>query len=552
MCPEMKRGAFLLVVLQILAKTSGFLIQNSDAPQILRSTTPSPLTLTPDIHKNYTTPDLGSVGQPPNETGSHPPVTAQKARPVSDRQTLERRVLDERSLTRQASNIPTLEREPRTKKMALLRPQLWRTLGRQVTSAKKNVKRSKPMRKKLDAACGKTYTVTRKVRYNVALDGSQSCNVIFRAAERSAFKVVCRGVLVSDCSRAQLHLSSNSGTRQYCDMTTAIDVQQKELTELLLSYKVLDNTNTTSLETPATCSIIRTQGPGYAAEGQQVCPLSCGTTTADAEAGNPPPNYSSLGLGTNGIPLNTRIQGGKDANIGEWPWQVYLRINLDGSYLFCAGTILSPRYVMTAAHCVYDLVLQKGDRIRVVAYEYDLSKKRDTPKQMVLVKEMFVHSDYDPDTQTADVAVLKMKKSLRVGEGVAPVCLAPPRDYEGFSVVLLGWGTLMYNGKSSKKLKEATQVVTNLHECARNYSTLSKNHKYPVTADHLCTAAPGVDTCQGDSGGPILTRIGTTWYQVGIVSFGYKCAQPAFPGVSTFVPSYISWILSTMSGDACD
>jgi len=48
------------------------------------------------------------------------------------------------------------------------------------------------------------------------------------------------------------------------------------------------------------------------------------------------------------------------------------------------------------------------------------------------------------------------------------------------------------------------------------------------------------DSCQGDSGGPIIDK--GTGIQVGIVSWGYGCAQPGYPGVYAKVSNQIGWI----------
>jgi len=71
-----------------------------------------------------------------------------------------------------------------------------------------------------------------------------------------------------------------------------------------------------------------------------------------------------------------------------------------------------------------------------------------------------------------------------------------------------------------------------------------KSYAGNIYPNQLCAgyAEGGRDSCVGDSGGPLIATYEGVIQQVGVVSFGYGCAQPDFYGIYTDVPYFIGWV----------
>lgn len=68
--------------------------------------------------------------------------------------------------------------------------------------------------------------------------------------------------------------------------------------------------------------------------------------------------------------LKNRVVGGQLAGVTEWPWQTLLAdiSSSGGGYQYCGATLISPDWVITAAHCTYNRI---AANIGVVVGQYN-------------------------------------------------------------------------------------------------------------------------------------------------------------------------------------
>uniref|UniRef100_A0A8C6SKT5 Coagulation factor IX n=1 Tax=Neogobius melanostomus TaxID=47308 RepID=A0A8C6SKT5_9GOBI len=219
-----------------------------------------------------------------------------------------------------------------------------------------------------------------------------------------------------------------------------------------------------------------------------------------------------------------RIVGGHQVSPGELPWQVALIAHPSGR-LFCGGSILSSRWVITAAHC---LVEAPGPFI-IRAGEHDLFISEGT-EQDHEVLEHHIHPRYNSSVSlyNHDIAMLYLRTPISFSSTARPICVGPRTFTEALvqrasPARVSGWGRTRFLGSMSNVLQQVEMPFTGRSQCKETSS--ARITRYMFCAGYHSRAKDAY-----------------TWFLTGIVSWGEECAKEGKYGVYTRLSHYYGWI----------
>jgi secreted trypsin-like serine protease len=239
------------------------------------------------------------------------------------------------------------------------------------------------------------------------------------------------------------------------------------------------------------------------------------------------------------------IVGGSPATITDFPSLAFIEAETGPKEGYeCTGTVVAPRVVLTAGHCVQDIesgVLTPAADFAVATGVSDLATA--SAANVSQVSQAVVYPGFRPSLLRGDAGLLV----LATPTSAAPIALASAAHRSlyaaGTPLTIAGWGLADGKAKDITGLLQSASTIVQSGSYCRG--KVGKYYPFFAPTTQLCAVDPpafATGTCHGDSGGPAIASVDGVAVQVGITSLGESECSTRLPDVFTRVDAVSSWV----------
>lgn len=242
------------------------------------------------------------------------------------------------------------------------------------------------------------------------------------------------------------------------------------------------------------------------------------------------------------------IIGGINININQVPWQVSLENIASGSTHFCGGSIISNRWILTAAHCVSAATGGQPNAAQIRVHAGATDQTNNAVGQRIVCDQVIVHPQFNPTTLDNDIALLHLSANLNFTADVQQVrystaCNTPDAAIAPGQVsALTGWGLTCNTCPGSNILQRVNIPIITAQQAMAIQLANNPGNTNPITANMIAHFQNGAAAAPGDSGGPA-----TIWdangnpVLIGACSWGYW-PKDINPTMYTRIRNYAAWV----------
>ncbi|KAK0419867.1 hypothetical protein QR680_014378 [Steinernema hermaphroditum] len=242
------------------------------------------------------------------------------------------------------------------------------------------------------------------------------------------------------------------------------------------------------------------------------------------------------------------VIGGHRAYQGFFPYYVYLHQ--------CGGSLITPKHVLTAAHCVdKDMEVDPGWIGATV--EMGVDDNEDLTKEGVQARKVanvVLHQGWNKTGELRDdIAILELEEPFNLTNYVQLIKIKADDTelQKHYWTTAIGFGLSdltknddgTYSGVWPRYLQYAYIPLIPLDQC--------KKTRPKVWEKQVCIGGKRLGVGNGDSGGPLSMTDNATPYQIGIASYiatGQYYNQDVYPATFTRTASYCDWMTEKTNG----